>query len=94
MENRLNFLEECVGKVETLSAGRVEAYTTRLYEKLKVILEDRDIDDARVLTEAAIKGKIDPLIGLKENVILGKMIPAGTGMHRYKDIDIRENYGF
>ncbi len=48
----------------------------------------------RVLTEAAIKGKIDPLIGLKENVILGKMIPAGTGMHRYKDIEIRENYGF
>ena len=48
----------------------------------------------RVLTEAAIKGMIDPLIGLKENVILGKMIPAGTGMHRYKDIDIRENYGF
>ena len=56
VENRLNFLEECVGKVETLSAGRVEAYTTRLYEKLKVILEDRDIDDARVLTEAAIFG--------------------------------------
>ena len=49
-------LWECVGKVETLSAGRVEAYTTRLYEKLKVILEDRDIDDARVLTEAAIFG--------------------------------------
>ncbi len=48
----------------------------------------------RVLTEAAIKGKIDPLIGLKENVILGKMIPAGTGMHRYNDIEIRENYGF
>ena len=47
-----------------------------------------------MLTEAAIKGKIDPLIGLKENVILGKMIPAGTGMHRYKDIYIRENYGF
>ena len=56
VENRLNFLEECVGKVETLSAGRVEAYTNRLYEKLKVILEDRDIDDARVLTEAAIFG--------------------------------------
>ncbi len=46
----------------------------------------------RVLTEAAIKGKIDPLIGLKENVILGKLIPAGTGMRRYKDIEIRENY--
>ena len=56
VENRLNFLEECVGKVETLSAGRVEAYTNRLYEKLKVILEDREIDDARVLTEAAIFG--------------------------------------
>ena len=56
VENRLNFLEECVGKVETLSAGRVEAYTNRLYEKLKDILEDRDIDDARVLTEAAIFG--------------------------------------
>ena len=39
---------------DLLSAGRVEAYTNRLYEKLKVILEDRDIDDARVLTEAAI----------------------------------------
>ena len=51
-------------------------------------------ETTRVLTEAAIKGKVDPLIGLKENVILGKMIPAGTGMHRYKDIDIRENYGF
>ena len=56
VENRLNFLEECVGRVETLSAGRVEAYTNRLYEKLKVILEDRDVDDARVLTEAAIFG--------------------------------------
>ena len=56
VESRLCFLEECVGKVETLSAGRVEAYTNRLYEKLKVILEDRNIDDARVLTEAAIFG--------------------------------------
>ncbi len=48
----------------------------------------------RVLTEAAIKGKIDPLIGLKENVILGKLIPAGTGLSRYKDIKIRENYDY
>ena len=51
-----SFWEECVGKVESLSAGRVENYTNRLYEKLKVILQDRDIDDARVLTEAAIFG--------------------------------------
>ncbi len=56
VESRLVFLEQCVGKVETLSAGRVENYTNRLYEKLKVILQDRDIDDARVLTEAAIFG--------------------------------------
>ena len=56
VESRLVFLEECVGKVEALSAGRVENYTNRLYEKLKVILQDRDIDDARVLTEAAIFG--------------------------------------
>ena len=39
-----------------------------------------------MLTEAAIKGKVDPLIGLKENVIIGKLIPAGTGMKRYHDI--------
>ena len=41
-----------------------------------------------MLTEAAIKGKIDPLLGLKENIILGKLIPAGTGMKRYKSIII------
>ena len=43
-------------------------------------------ETARVLTEAAIKNKIDPLIGLKENIILGKLIPAGTGMKNYKGI--------
>ena len=45
-------------------------------------------ETTRVLTEAAIKGKVDPLIGLKENVILGKLIPAGTGMMRYRNISI------
>ena len=54
IESRLVFLEKCVTAVESQSAGRVEAYTNRLYEKLKTILEDRNIDDARVLTEAAI----------------------------------------
>jgi DNA-directed RNA polymerase subunit beta' len=43
-------------------------------------------ETARVLTEAAIKNKIDPLAGLKENVIIGKLIPAGTGMRKYKDV--------
>ena len=45
-------------------------------------------ETTRVLTDAAIKGKVDKLIGLKENVIIGKLIPAGTGMRRYKDINV------
>ncbi|MBQ9593133.1 MAG: DNA-directed RNA polymerase subunit beta', partial [Lachnospiraceae bacterium] len=45
-------------------------------------------ETTKVLTEAAIKGKVDPLIGLKENVIIGKLIPAGTGMRRYRDVKL------
>jgi len=45
-------------------------------------------ETTRVLTDAAIKGKTDPLLGLKENVIIGKLIPAGTGMSRYRNISI------
>ena len=45
-------------------------------------------ETTKVLTEAAIKGKIDPLIGLKENVIIGKLIPAGTGMKRYRNVKL------
>ncbi|MHB2018032.1 MAG: DNA-directed RNA polymerase subunit beta', partial [Candidatus Xenobia bacterium] len=45
-------------------------------------------ETTRVLTEAAINGKVDQLLGLKENVIIGKLIPAGTGMDRYRNIDI------
>ena len=45
-------------------------------------------ETTRVLTDAAIKGKVDPLIGLKENVIIGKLIPAGTGMGRYRNIAV------
>jgi DNA-directed RNA polymerase subunit beta' len=44
-------------------------------------------ETARVLTEAAIKSKKDPLVGLKENVIIGKLIPAGTGMRNYQAIE-------
>ncbi|GHV41606.1 DNA-directed RNA polymerase subunit beta' [Clostridia bacterium] len=46
-------------------------------------------ETTRVLTEAAIKGKIDPLVGLKENVIIGKLIPAGTGMQQYRKIGVK-----
>ena len=49
-------------------------------------------ETTRVLTEAAIKGKVDPLLGLKENVIIGKLIPAGTGLKRYKNIELQETY--
>ena len=45
-------------------------------------------ETTRVLTEAAIKGKIDPLVGLKENVIIGKLVPAGTGTAQYGDVEV------
>ena len=45
-------------------------------------------ETTKVLTDAAINGKVDPLIGLKENVIIGKLIPAGTGMKRYQNVEI------
>lgn len=53
-------------------------------------------ETTKVLTEAAIKGKVDPLIGLKENVIIGKLIPAGTGMKKYRNVkldsEVRNDY--
>ncbi|MBO4862745.1 MAG: DNA-directed RNA polymerase subunit beta' [Eubacterium sp.] len=49
-------------------------------------------ETTRVLTDAAIKGKIDPLIGLKENVLIGKLIPAGTGMKRYRSVRLDSDY--
>ena len=49
-------------------------------------------ETTKVLTEAAIKGKVDPLIGLKENVIIGKLIPAGTGMKRYRDVKLSTDF--
>jgi len=48
-------------------------------------------ETTKVLTDAAIRGKTDPLIGLKENVIIGKLIPAGTGLPRYRNVEIVEN---
>jgi DNA-directed RNA polymerase subunit beta' len=49
-------------------------------------------ETTKVLTEAAIKGKVDPLIGLKENVLIGKLIPAGTGMKRYRSVKLDTEY--
>ena len=50
-------------------------------------------ETTKVLTEAAIRGKVDHLIGLKENVIIGKLIPAGTGMSMYRDIEVTDENG-
>ena len=49
-------------------------------------------ETTRVLTDAAIKGKVDPLVGLKENVLIGKLVPAGTGMAKYNNIQLEENF--
>ena len=46
-------------------------------------------ETTRVLTDAAIKGKVDPLVGLKENVIIGKLLPSGTGMKCYSDVKVK-----
>ncbi len=48
-------------------------------------------ETTRVLTDAAIKGKVDPLLGLKENVIIGKLIPAGTGMAKYRNVNVEKS---
>ena len=50
-------------------------------------------ETTKVLTEAAIKGKVDPLIGLKENVIIGKLIPVGTGMREYSNVKLNTDKG-
>ena len=47
-------------------------------------------ETTKVLTDAAIKGKVDHLVGLKENVIIGKLIPAGSGLTVYRDFDIKD----
>ena len=49
-------------------------------------------ETTKVLTEAAIKGKVDPLIGMKENVIIGKLLPAGTGMKRYRNTKLDSEF--
>lgn len=46
-----------------------------------------------MLTDAAIKGKVDPLLGLKENVIIGKLLPSGTGMKCYSKVDFEDTTG-
>ena len=85
---------------KTIMAGGRPAYSSRVLLGItKASLATESFlsaasfqETTRVLTEAAIKGKVDPLLGLKENVIIGKQIPAGTGLRRYKNIELQETY--
>ena len=84
-ENRrltLNGRENATGKRTLLGITKAALATDSLLSAASFQ------ETTRVLTDAAIKGKIDPLLGLKENVIIGKLIPAGTGMSRYRKIEV------
>lgn len=88
MKNSREIEREAEGK-EPAKGTRVLLGTTKASLATDSSLSAASFQETtRVLTEAAIKGKIDPLIGLKENVIIGKLIPAGTGMTRYRNIEI------
>ena len=89
-----NTLEDVITKIER-SGGEVPQVRPILLGITKASLATDSFlsaasfqETTRVLTDAAIKGKIDPLLGLKENVIIGKLIPAGTGMTRYRNIKV------
>ena len=86
--------EDANKKVEE-EGGRLATYKRVLLGITKASLATESFlsaasfqETTRVLTEAAVKGKVDELIGLKENVIIGKLIPAGTGMPAYKNVHI------
>ncbi len=88
-------LEEANRKVEEAGGTNFATYQPVLLGITKASLATDSFlsaasfqETTKVLTEAAIKGKIDPLLGLKENVIIGKLIPAGTGMNLYKNVNI------
>ena len=88
-------LEEANKKLDENGGGEHATYSPVLLGITKASLATDSFlsaasfqETTKVLTDAAIKGKIDPLLGLKENVIIGKLIPAGTGMSMYKDINI------
>lgn len=76
--SRLDFLEAAVGQIEQSSEGRVAAYTQRLFEKLKLLLEDRSIDDARILTEAAIFGD--------KTAVDEETVRLRSHLHQYREI--------
>ncbi|NDL68101.1 DNA-directed RNA polymerase subunit beta' [Anaerotalea alkaliphila] len=87
LELREQALEEVEGKQVLLGITKASLATNSFLSAASFQ------ETTKVLTEAAILGKTDPLIGLKENVILGKLIPAGTGMKRYRSVAIEKTGG-
>ena len=91
----VNFREFTEGNKEVIIKGKLPAIGKPLLLGItKAALETDSFlsaasfqETTRILTDAAIKGKVDPLAGLKENVIIGKLIPAGTGSRSYRDVD-------
>ncbi len=85
---RVNEKMRAEGKAEAVSSEVLMGITKAALATDSFLSAASFQETTRVLTEAAIKGKIDPLLGLKENVIIGKLVPAGTGMPKYGDIDV------
>ena len=76
------------GKEPATASPVLLGITKRLWLRIPSFPPHPFQETTRVLTDAAIKGKVDPLIGLKENVIIGKLIPAGTGMSCYRNVSL------
>ena len=81
-------VRQMMKKVKITDPGATSFLPGAVVDKLEFKAEN-----ARVLTDAAIKGKSDPLLGLKENVIIGKLLPSGTGMKCYSDVQVLPTTG-
>ena len=85
---RVNNQMRAEGKAEAVHAEVLMGITKAALATDSFLSAASFQETTRVLTDAAIKGKVDPLVGLKENVIIGKLVPAGTGMPTYSNIDV------
>ncbi len=85
---RVNMRMRAEGKAEAVHSEVLMGITKAALATDSFLSAASFQETTRVLTDAAIKGKVDPLVGLKENVIIGKLVPAGTGMPSYSDIDV------
>ena len=76
------------GKRKATGTPIIHGITKASHATISILSAASFQETTKVLTDAAINGKVDPLIGLKENVIIGKLIPAGTGMKRYQNVEL------